>query len=557
MTIALHNQNRGDRNRGDQNRGDETLYWQGPEDSIAYDGPGIVAKLRELDRPCYVIQNGRGVGVTHEGAVLPGVGEGARALGVAHPLSRRALGDPAFLRTYGLDCAYMAGSMANAISSEEMVIALGRAGMLGAFGAGGLPPKRLEEGIHRIQGALPEGPYAFNLIHSPNEPALERRAVELYLKHSVRVVEASAYLSLTPYVVQYRVAGLEADSSGEILIHNRIIAKLSRREVAAHFLKPAPERILRELLSQGLITPRQAALAERVPMADDVTLEADSGGHTDNRPLVCLLPSIIAQRDAIQAHYGYTVPVRIGAAGGISTPVSALGAFMMGAAYVVTGSVNHSCVEAGTSAHVKEMLAEADMADVMMAPAADMFEMGVNVQVLKRGTMFPLRARKLYTLYETYDSLDEIPRSELAKLERQILQRRVDEVWDACVAFFSERDPEQIEKARRNPKRKMALIFRWYLGLATRWAVSGEPGRQLDYQIWCGPSMGAFNDWVRGSFLAAPANRRVADVGREIMDGAAYLYRLQALRMRGLRLGPPIDGWTPRRKVPSDVVVTD
>ena len=27
-----------------------------------------------------------------------------------------------------------------------------------------------------------------------------------------------------------------------------------------------------------------------------------------------------------------------------------------------------------------------------MAPAADMFEMGVKLQVLKRGTMFPMRA---------------------------------------------------------------------------------------------------------------------------------------------------------------------
>ncbi len=40
-------------------------------------------------------------------------------------------------------------------------------------------------------------------------------------------------------------------------------------------------------------------------MADDITVEADSGGHTDNRPLVCVLPSIIALRDEIQAKYHY------------------------------------------------------------------------------------------------------------------------------------------------------------------------------------------------------------------------------------------------------------
>ena len=37
-----------------------------------------------------------------------------------------------------------------------------------------------------------------------------------------------------------------------------------------------------------------------------------------------------------------------------------------------------------------------------MAPAADMFEMGVKLQVLKRGTMFPMRAQKLYELYRAH-----------------------------------------------------------------------------------------------------------------------------------------------------------
>ena len=93
-------------------------------------------------------------------------------------------------------------------------------------------------------------------------------------------------------------------------------------------------------------------------MADDITVEADSGGHTDNRPLVCLLPSILELRDEIQRKYGYEKPVRIGVAGGIATPQSALAAFMMGAAYIVTGSINQSCIEAGTSEYTKKLLAK-------------------------------------------------------------------------------------------------------------------------------------------------------------------------------------------------------
>jgi len=80
----------------------------------------------------------------------------------------------------------------------------------------------------------------------------------------------------------------------------------------------------------------------------------------------------------------------------------------------------------------------------------------------------------------------------------------------------------------------MALIFRWYLGLSSNWANAGTSDRVLDYQIWCGPAMGAFNDWVKGSYLEQYENRKVADVALQIMEGAAYLYRIQSLKMQGV-----------------------
>jgi PfaD family protein len=426
--------------------------------------------------------------------------------------------------------------MAGGIASEELVIALGRKKILSSFGAGGLRLDRLEAAIDRIQQALPQGPYAFNLIHSPNEPALERGAIDLYLKYGIRTVEASAFLDLTPSIIYYRAAGLSLNSQNQIEIKNKVIAKISRQEVATKFLQPAPTNILKELIERGLITELQAKLAKRVPMADDITVEADSGGHTDNRPLVCLFPSIVSLRDEIQQKYNYPKPVRVGVAGGISTPQSALAGFVMGAAYVVTGSVNQSCLEAAASQHTKQLLAQAGIAEVMMAPAADMFEMGVKLQVLKRGTLFPVRAQKLYEVYRTYDAIEAIPPQEREKLEKQIFRRSLDDIWEDTVAFFSQRDPDQITRAIDNPKRKMALIFRWYLGLSSRWSNAGEKGREMDYQIWCGPAMGAFNDWVKNSYLAESANRSVVDVAHHIMTGAAYLYRVQNLKLQGLQI---------------------
>ncbi len=258
-----------------------------------------------------------------------------------------------------------------------------------------------------------------------------------------------------------------------------------------------------------------------------------------------LLPAILTLRDEIQAKYEYRTVPRVGAAGGIATPQAAYAAFAMGADYIVTGSVNQACVEAGASDHTRNLLAQAGMTDVIMAPAADMFEMGVKVQVLRRGTMFGPRALKLYELYSRYGSVEEIPQDEREKLEKQIFKREIDAIWADTVQFFMERDPKQIERAQADPRQKMALIFRWYLGLSSRWSNSGEKGREMDYQVWCGPAMGAFNDWVRGTYLESPENRHVVDVAMQLLTGAAYFSRLSQLSTFGIEPSPALKHYTP------------
>ncbi|TVP60897.1 MAG: PfaD family polyunsaturated fatty acid/polyketide biosynthesis protein [Nodularia sp. (in: Bacteria)] len=516
----------------------QNQVWQGALNTISFDGNGIKAKLLNLAKPCYIIRVEDKIGVTNEGESLHlQNGKIGQELLMSVPAMQiKQLGDPNFLDFHNVKYAYVTGAMAHGIASEELVIALGKEKILSSFGAGGLSPARVEAAINRIQQALPQGPYAFNLLHSPSDPAVERGVIDLYLKYQVRTIEASAFLDLSENIVYYRVAGLSLNAANEIEIKNKVIAKISRREVATKFLEPAPYKILKKLVQQGLISELQATLAAKIPMADDITVEADSGGHTDNRPLVCLLPSILELRDQIQGQYGYEKPVRIGVAGGIATPQSALAAFMMGAAYVVTGSINQSCIEAGTSEYTKQLLAQAEMADVMMAPAADMFEMGVKLQVLKRGTLFPLRAQKLFDLYKNYDSIEDIPAAEREKLEKQIFKTNLDAIWQETVNYLSQRNPDKLHKAAQNPKLKMALIFRWYLGLSSRWSNSGEKGREIDYQIWCGPAMGSFNNWIKGSYLADLNNRRVVDVANQIMTGAVFLYRMQVLKIQGLEM---------------------
>ena len=512
----------------------QQLFWQGSPRDIVFDIDAIREKLGQTDKACYVMKdfNGR-IGVSNTGALVS-EGRGLQVLALTSPMTAEQLGDPTFRADYKLKYAYKTGAMANGIASADLVIAIGRANLLASYGAAGQVPAKIIESLNKIQDQLPHQTYAVNLIHSPSEPILESAAVDLFLDKGVKVVEASAFLALTENIVYYRVAGLSRDAENNIIIDNKVIAKISRKEVAMPFMKAPPEEFVRSLLAKGKITPLQAELAKQVPMADDITVEADSGGHTDNRPLVALLPIIIQLRDEMQKQNSFATKIRIGAAGGISTPASALAAFMMGAAYVVTGSVNQACIEAGTSDHVRKLLQVVESTDVMGAPASDMFEMGVDLQVLKRGTLFGPRAKKLYEFYKRYKSIDEIPTTDRQNLEQKVFKKPLEDIWQSCIEFFQQRDPEQIERAKDNPKRKMALIFRWYLGLSSNWANAGTPDRVLDYQIWCGPSMGAFNDWVKGTYLEPYHNRKVADVAVKIMQGAAYLYRIQSLKMQGV-----------------------
>jgi PfaD family protein len=457
------------------------------------------------------------------------------------------LGDRSFNEVHGVRFAYVAGAMANGIATTDLVETMAAHGMLGFFGAAGLSPERVEAALDRLSSTLGDRKsWGSNLIHSPNEPDLENAIADLYIRRGVKRVSASAYMALTPAIVRYAFHGVRR-VQGRVERQNFVFAKISRPEVARRFLSPPPADMLAKLVAGGLLTADEAAIAATLPVAEDIIVEADSGGHTDNQTLTALFPTILGVRDELAATHGYTRPIRIGAAGGLGTPSAVAAAYALGAAFVLTGSVNQGAVESGLCEEGRKLLANASLADVIMAPAADMFELGVKVQVLKRGTMFGPRALKLYELYTGYDSIEAMPDKVRANLEKRVLGRPTDEIWADTAAFFAERDPKELARAERDPKHRMALIFRWYLGLSSRWAIAGDPSRKLDYQIWCGPAMGAFNAWVKGSFLEAPEARTAGQIALNLLEGAAAITRAQQLRSYGVPVPAAAFQFRPRR----------
>ncbi|MFZ2631010.1 MAG: PfaD family polyunsaturated fatty acid/polyketide biosynthesis protein [Desulfosalsimonadaceae bacterium] len=527
--------------------------WEPTTTHPAFSQKDLLSVIPLVREPVHVVQegsNGR-IGLSLAGQVSPSFGTGNerfRLMATLPALYPEWLGERSFLEVHGVRFPYVSGAMFRGIASADMVIEIAKAGMIGFLGAAGLSLKDIEKAINKIKSAIGESGLSWgsNLIHSPNEPELEEKVVDLYLERGVKRASAAAFMTLTPNVVRYACTGLSADNKGRIHRKNFIFAKLSRPEVARLFMSPAPKQILDLLIAQGKLTQTEAILASKIPVAEDITVEADSGGHTDNRPLTALFPTILTMRDKISSEKGYDRPIRIGAAGGLGTPSAIAAAFSMGAAYVLTGSVNQSAVESGLSREGKEMLALAGVADVTMAPAADMFELGVKVQVLKRGTMFSNRAANLYKIYSENSSIDTIPNDVRTRLEKEVFQAPLEKIWADTRDFFSRRNPTAIEKAEKNPKHLMALIFRWYLGNSAMWAIQGDPAHRMDYQICCGPSMGAFNSWVKGSYLEKPENRRVSDIALNLLEGAAVVTRAQQVRSYGVPVPGEAFNFRPR-----------
>jgi trans-AT polyketide synthase/acyltransferase/oxidoreductase domain-containing protein len=436
-------------------------------------------------------------------------------------ITASSLGDAGFKRDYNLAYAYLTGGMYRGVASKEMVTRMGKAGMMGFFGTAGLGLDQVSAAIEQIQKELAQGqPYGMNLVHNLCEPELEEKTIDLFLAHGVRNIEAAAFLSITPALVRYHAQGLARGEDGKVSSRNRIIAKVSRPEVAEAFLSPAPERILGKLLEDGKITPEEAELSREIPVADDLCVEADSGGHTDGGVAYCLMPVMLRLRDEMMARHHYQSRVRVGAAGGIGAPESAAAAFILGADFVLTGSINQCTVEAATSDAVKDLLQQINVQDTEYAPAGDMFELGARVQVLKKGLFFPARANKLYELYRRYDSLSEIDENTRKQIQERYFKKSFEEIYFDLKSYYPARE---IAEAERNPKHRMALIFRWYFGYSAQLALSGSEEAKVDYQVHCGPALGAFNQWVKGTRLEDWRNRHVDEIAVKLLKETAEL----------------------------------
>ncbi|SFS42465.1 PfaD family polyunsaturated fatty acid/polyketide biosynthesis protein [Marininema halotolerans] len=430
------------------------------------------------------------------------------------------LGNALFRERYRCKWNYYAGSMGQGVASEQLVVTMGQAKLLSVFGSAGFRTEQIEASIQRIQSQLlPGQPYGVCLIANVHNPAEEMRQAKLFVKYDVPVIEVAAFASITEALVYSRIKGI-TQQNGRIIVPRRLIAKCSRIEVAQRFFSPPPVDLVQSLLESGWITEEEAKLSQRIPIVDDLAVEANSGGHTDQGVNVTLLPAMNALRDEMMSQYGYEEEIMIGCGGGIGTPEAVVSVFTLGADFIFTGSINQCTVESGAHDVVKDILSDVKIHDTALTIAGDMFEIGAKVQVVKKNSRHEIRAKTLYQLYKQYHSIEDIPQSVTVDLEKNYFKRRMNEVWDLVCRYKNQHNPEQIIEAKRNPRVKMALIFKWYFAHCGHVTQEGDLSEIDNFRIFCGPAMGAFNQWVKGTPYENWRNRHVHEIAEFLMVNA-------------------------------------
>ncbi|XVV00827.1 ACP S-malonyltransferase [Actinosynnema sp. CA-248983] len=384
----------------------------------------------------------------------------------------RDLGSAELRAAYGVRHAVLAGSLDHGVTSPELLRRLSDAGLFGFHGTRHLTEQAVRESLEALR------PVARYGLAWPTH--LDEEAVaDLYLAHDVRYVEvAGGHTGVSPQLVRFRFAGGP----------RHVLVRVGDPATAARFLRPPTAEVLRRLVSTGHLTARDARVAAGLPLATDLVVDRD---------WPAVLPAVAALGGA-----------RVGAAG-VGTPAAVAAAFALGADFVMTTNVNQATPQAATSDTAKDLLAALDVADVRDALDPDLFELGGRSPVARRGTLYAGRADRLHRLYLRHDRIEDLGDEQRAELERTHFRRPLHEVWSGLGA------------TARDDRHRMALVFSAYCREATRAALTGVPGRRLDYRIPTGADMGAFNRFAAGTPLEEWSARHVDRIAEELLSRAA------------------------------------
>jgi len=198
-----------------------------PSRSAGGTGPSadqMLAALRDIGRPLYAIQDGRGAVLTDR---VPHTLDGLA--GVIPAVAIENLGSHAFRKAHNLRYAYVAGAMAGGIASVDLVVDMAQAGCLGFFSVSRLKHKLGYDdsldafGVHGMCGAL--GALATGLFA---DPAVNAAGTGLFfgnpkqlLVQIISILATAAFTAIGTlilvYVTKALTGGLRVGEENEIM----------------------------------------------------------------------------------------------------------------------------------------------------------------------------------------------------------------------------------------------------------------------------------------------------------------------------------------------------
>ena len=199
----------------------------------------------------------------------------------------------------------------------------------------------------------------------------------------------------------------------------------------------------------------------------------------------------------------------------------------------MTGSINQAARESGVSATARTLLAGGGTERRHHgAGGPTCSSKGVELQVLQRAAPgSPCRRAGSTGCTVRAPASPRSARGDRQWLEG-LLGESLEAAWQQTRDYLRQRDPETLAGAERDGNLQLALLCRRYLFMAAQWAREGVEQRRGHYQLWCGPAMGAFNEWVAGSVLEPLEQRTVRQIAWNLLEGATRLARASQLRAR-------------------------
>lgn len=423
------------------------------------------------------------------------------------------LGSRSFKEEYETSYAYVVGGIRDGISSVTMMKSLEKGNILGFLGTKGLSLQETQQIIESALREVKQDKLGVHITCDVLQPEYSDEKLQLIIKYNINRLQISGFQKPTEKLYEYRIHNIRQRENAS----DKLLVCVNNRKATEEFMKPIPKYFIQMQMQLGNIDSKEAEFLSKIPLCDDICIENDGLGVNH----FGWISSFKKLNHDMSESYGMKKRVRIGICGNIGNPQMLAVAFFSGADFVMTSTINQCTLEADTSERVKELLQEAKENDFLFAPTDNLFEFGEKKSILKKGTLYAVRAQKVYDIYLKYSSLEEIP-DEQEELLEYYFGISLEQMYQSIVRRVSNREKILIGE---QPKYKLGVVLKEYLQLCFIQVKIGEKDWEINYGIEVGSELADMNRWLEGTDLETWKQRKVTIIAKRMMDEGADLLK--------------------------------